>query len=50
MAWDWQAIWAEERRAKAKGAGLPRCRICRRPMWCGQVDTHLVCQPETKGV
>ena len=43
--WDWDAIRAEERNARAKGDRLPRCWVCGNPMWCGQRDRHHTCTP-----
>lgn len=48
LQWDWRAIWEAERKARRKGARLPRCEVCGQAMWCGQVGAHRTCLPETE--
>jgi hypothetical protein len=41
---DWPAIKAKERLAKAKGDRLSKCRRCVQPMWLEQVGYHHTCK------
>jgi hypothetical protein len=40
---DWRDVRRAEATAAAKAARLPRCRVCREPLWLGQDSAHFVC-------
>jgi hypothetical protein len=45
---EWDDIRRLDLAAAAKSRTMPKCRICRGPMWCGQVGAHFVCLEQEK--
>lgn len=41
---DWPAIWAEEKKARARGGRLSKCVVCGEPMWADQIVSHHSCR------
>lgn len=44
----WDDVRRHDLAAAAKSRTMPKCRICRGPMWCGQVGAHFVCLEQEK--
>jgi hypothetical protein len=42
--WDWSGIARKERLARIKAKGLPKCALCRGPMWLDQFIRHHTCK------
>jgi hypothetical protein len=45
--WDWSDILARQAMAHAKVSGMPKCRVCDRPLTLDQPDVHYSCGSAT---